>query len=234
MNFLQKIKVTLLIIGLNLVLTANAQSTFNIIGSINAFLEENLQQFMRQNPEFSRYELFDNQALNYCFCEQPIKISLINPDLKTANLRLKVNCPNNWQTVIKFRLNLYQQVLISKKHIKRGEILKIDDFRQIEKKYNAGNNQIITNIPAHQVAAKNIAKDTILRASMLKEQTLIYRGNQVKVIIKNDDLYLTVLAIALNNGAAGESIKLRNLTSNKIINAKVITAEYAQIDTFNP
>jgi len=62
---------------------------------------------------------------------------------------------------------------------------------------------------------------SILRASYLSEPVLIKRNQVVEIVAKGKNLLVRAKGVALENGRLNELIRVKNLSSNKVIQGKV-------------
>jgi flagella basal body P-ring formation protein FlgA len=68
----------------------------------------------------------------------------------------------------------------------------------------------------HQVAA-----GTPILLADLMQPTQITRGDQVRMLLQVSGLYVAGQGVALESGAAGERIRVRNISSQAVIEAEV-------------
>jgi flagella basal body P-ring formation protein FlgA len=84
------------------------------------------------------------------------------------------------------------------------------------------------------VYGKNIASSVranceIMQA-MLKSAQMVRKGSIVKIMAENGSLLVTTIGLSEDNGGQGDIIKVKNLTSNKIVYAKVIDQALVRVD----
>jgi len=206
---------------------------FSVIGTADAFLEQNLQTFLQKQAQFTNFEfkiLELNQDLS---CQITPQISLnINANFKSGNIWLNATCPNpNWQTKLKAQVVLYQQVLIAKDNLKKGQKLTKQDFINAEIKFKAQNQNALKEFAFDlpQIAAKNINAGDILRPNMLQTELAIKKGQEVKALVLTENAQIMLNAIALTDGKYGGQVTLRNLGSQKIVKGEVIAPGFAQV-----
>jgi flagella basal body P-ring formation protein FlgA len=78
-------------------------------------------------------------------------------------------------------------------------------------------------------ARMNIQSGRIITTSMLEPPTMVVRGEAVVVYIDLGNAFVTLHGTALDSGAVGDQIRVRNTDSNVIITATVTGASLAQI-----
>jgi flagella basal body P-ring formation protein FlgA len=72
-------------------------------------------------------------------------------------------------------------------------------------------------------------KGSILRIKDLRRKIVVARNTPVKLFLKLGNGEISTRAIALEKGAKGDFIKVKNLMSNKIVRAKVIKSGQVRI-----
>ncbi len=121
---------------------------------------------------------------------------------------------------VKYRKVSY--VVFSKTDIRKGEYITRD--KVYLKKYAGRTNHMFTDLKEviGQKARINIRKDTPLKEYMLVPDFLVLRGSNVKIIYNRGVIHIELLGKALENGKLNQIIKVRNISSGKVIPCKVI------------
>lgn len=58
--------------------------------------------------------------------------------------------------------------------------------------------------------------------SLLQKPWLVRKGEQILIQAINGNIKITMAAVALADGALNETIKVRNLTSKRVVDAQVV------------
>jgi flagella basal body P-ring formation protein FlgA len=69
-----------------------------------------------------------------------------------------------------------------------------------------------------------------LSAARLKDAPLVRKGKMVRVQFDNGSLRITTVGIPEEDGTAGNMVRIRNVTSNKVIYAKVLGDSLVGVD----
>lgn len=115
------------------------------------------------------------------------------------------------------------QVVVAKRRVERNEKLKSGDF---EVKFVPMTLVPKDFVSPDEVLGKEIklkvslAKGEILRKAHISKNFVIRKGEHVKIVLETPKFYIEFPAIALSNAREGETIKVRNLRSNKIVYGK--------------
>jgi flagellar basal body P-ring formation protein FlgA len=68
-----------------------------------------------------------------------------------------------------------------------------------------------------------VASGTEILATMLKEVPLVRRGKMVKMVFDNGPMQIVTVGMSEEDGIAGNIIRVKNITSNKVIYARVLS-----------
>ncbi len=71
---------------------------------------------------------------------------------------------------------------------------------------------------------------TILRFSHLEKPVIIKRNQEIYIVARGRNFIVRAKGIALQNGKKGEFIKVKNLSSKKILQAKVISEKEVEVN----
>ncbi len=82
---------------------------------------------------------------------------------------------------------------------------------------------------AGRLLKRPLAPGLVLTAAMLEDRPLVRRGDTVMLLARAGGLDVRVKAEALGSGAAGQRIKVRNLSSRQVIEATVVAESLVQV-----
>ncbi len=71
------------------------------------------------------------------------------------------------------------------------------------------------------VCKRNIAADSPISPVNIEQEKLVHKGEQVSITVKSQNLTVSMDGIALDEGVFGETIKVKNSSSKKVIERKV-------------
>ncbi len=132
---------------------------------------------------------------------------------------------------VKLYVDSFNEVLIASRAVARGEILREGDFERARLN--------VRSVPAKAAvneadilgfeAKRAISAGRIIQSEDLKLPNVIQAGKQVTLKYEKGRLVATVLVIALESGAAGDYIRVRNEDSKKVITAKVVSEGLVEV-----
>lgn len=159
-------------------------------------------------------------------CATPLEIFLPqgNRDSGRTIVGVKCHSPKKWTIYVQADVIKSIKVYVSSSPISRGEKidatsieLKLMDSSKLRFGYITDKADIIG-----MEASRRIAPDTVITPRMLNKPKLVKRGEKVQIIAEVDGIVIRVEGEALEDGAKGDMIRVRNTSSKKIIEATVI------------
>jgi flagella basal body P-ring formation protein FlgA len=128
------------------------------------------------------------------------------------------------QKTIKARLEVSMNAVVSAKSLSRN--IKIDrtDVKQVKRWFNRIPSNIISSLD-DVVGMKlrvSVKSNTRINRNMVKIIPLVMRGKPVKIILNNGLMSITTIGLSEQDGVRGDLIKVRNVSSKKVIYARVL------------
>ena len=147
-----------------------------------------------------------NESWNYTFrtrLTEPIEI-------------VKTDKPNN---ILKESIaKKTQAVFILKHHKKKGDkVEKSDLVLSQEKKILSANAFDDLDHVLGKRLRRSLRKGAILKANHLSPAWLVYKNQKIMIEHKIGEIYVKMIGLALSNGAKGDRILVKNISSNKTV-----------------
>jgi len=126
---------------------------------------------------------------------------------------------------IPITVKIHKNILLplAKRDIPKGKKIGYED---IYFKKMAAKNSSIKNIKAKDIVGKiakiDIKKDSIIKTYFLSPDFLVLKRKNVKIIYKNGPISIELMGLALENGSLGDIIRVKNISSNKVIRCEVV------------
>ena len=165
-------------------------------------------------------------------CDQDFQLQLTQ-ELKPGRNPVQVACPSRqaWQLNLMAELQVWRPVvvtrvpLLNKSTIQATQLsLQKRNIAQLHRGYFTQLNQVVGSI-----SKRSLKPGTTLTPSMVKQPVLIERGQTITLRSSNPVVTVEMAGEALRKGRAGELIKVRNISSGKIVHGRVISSELVQI-----
>lgn len=156
------------------------------------------------------------------------KLTIFNPYqtplLNSSTMAIKcTETENHWTLYVPIRITVLKTVLVSKNTLVRGKVVRDEDVYQAEldtqklkQGYFTNKNELVGLVCKHDITA-----DTPFTPYNIELAKLVHKGEEVTIVANNDNLIVSMAGIALNEGALGDVVKIKNLSSKKVIEAQV-------------
>jgi flagella basal body P-ring formation protein FlgA len=109
---------------------------------------------------------------------------------------------------------------VAKRRIEKGERVDEKDFEFKEVYSTLTPSDFISkeDIEQKELYLKvPVGKGEVLRKTHLREDIAIRKGDRVKIVLNSGIIYVEFPGLALSNAKEGETVKVRNMSSNKIV-----------------
>jgi len=218
------------LLGLSLILiTPLAIAERQSLASIQMQAEAFLSEYPYNSPYAADFELSSlDSRLNLKPCTSALNIRFTHVDKNMGNTSLTIRCeqPVKWQIHLPVRVNVYDDVLVSKTPLAKGQT--IDPSYLIYRKENISRlNQgfFRRTDPLDKLEVKrNLRAQTVLTPAMLKPRLLVKSGQKVTITLDFKGMQIKSSGRALHSASLGQVIKVRNTQTNKVVEG-VVSAE---------
>lgn len=125
---------------------------------------------------------------------------------------------------LRAKISIIEDVISARRTIRKKEIISEDDIEFIKKdiaKYPYRFFVEKSSILGKQ-ATSTISKGAVLADWMIRIPPIVERNDNVSIVVNVGDVIAEAQGIALEDGAIGEEIKVRNVSSKKEIKAVVV------------
>ncbi len=186
------------------------------------------QQAKVENPhsriEYSAASIDSRLTLRRC--SQDLSFTPQKGNARSGRKLIKVRCDDDkpWGVFIPVKFEHWQSVVTAVRAIQRNEVINAADIVIREQKLQGMNSDYLTRIndAIGTLATRPVAAGKPLSNSGLTQPKWIKRGDQVMIIANSHGVSAKMAGTAMGDGSKGQQIKVRNLSSNRIIRAKVI------------
>jgi flagellar basal body P-ring formation protein FlgA len=200
----------------------NAVAERQSLTSIQLQAESFLTNYPYQTPYPVQFKLSSlDPRLNLKACASELRIGFTRQDKISGNTSLNIRCtgPTHWNIHLPVRVDVYDDVLVSRIPLVRGQSLSSTDVKLKKtniSKLNRGYFRQINDLNNLQ-AKNNLAANKVLDPTNLVPRKLIKLGQKVTIVLNFNGLEVKSSGMALSAASEGQLIKVRNTGSNKII-----------------
>ncbi len=208
-----------------------------IIGVSEAFLEEITEQHLYDNNIIGRHTVkigrLDSR-LRLPACSIPLQVSLESPAQPIGRVTLRVRCDSNapWTIFVPGHVNLYREVAVVQRSMPRNSVIQAADVQLLERDVSSLRQGYILNLEnaIGQKLTRAVQPNQVLSANLLKAAAAINKGDAVVISANGASMFVRMPGIALEEGAIGQQIRVRNTRSNRIVHARVTGPGQAEVD----
>lgn len=148
-------------------------------------------------------------------------------------LRYEVSCPDShgWSLTVAVKASVMVPLVTSAQMLERGRVIGPADVVVSEQNVALIQDQVYTapQQVVGQTVKRRINAGQPLTASLLDRPVLIERGQMVTLIINSQGIQASTAGEALKQGRQGEMIRVRNSSSQRIVDGQVESAGVVRI-----
>jgi len=154
-------------------------------------------------------------------CNIPLE-AFVNPSTRHTNhITVGVSCKGDtqWKIYVSNKITYYKDVIAVRKTLNRGNAIHKSDLYKVRRQINNLNYGYYTEKKqvTGKIASRFIISNTALTPQMLSEPILVHRGQSVVLIAEISGIKVRMTGKALNSGSIGKLVKVRNLSSKRIV-----------------
>jgi len=131
------------------------------------------------------------------------------------------------------RLEVLRDMVVSTGYLAKGTNIGRDDVKVVKKWFDRISPRIITDID--DVLGKRLRttikqSDTMITRNMLMEPVMIKRGKLVRIVLEKGPIKITTVGLSEQNGAFGDIIKVKNISSKNVIYGRVMGSSLVRVE----
>lgn len=134
--------------------------------------------------------------------------------------------------VVRGRYFESQPVIVASHRIDVGSVIRPEDIAIVRIAPEDAPQRAATRVEdvVGMAARWTIPPRTVVTASQVEPHFLVRKGNRMMAVFRGPNVALSTEAVAAENGALGQMIALKNMTSNRVIQARVRDANTAIVE----
>ncbi|MGY0216814.1 flagellar basal body P-ring formation chaperone FlgA [Endozoicomonadaceae bacterium StTr2] len=162
--------------------------------------------------------------LNLTACDAPLTVEPLSSQSKGVQ-KLKVSCssPKKWKVHTQARIEIMARVLFSNTTLPSGSKVNADQVSYQEMDIAKLKRGYITRLEQlhNKTVRRTVRPNTLLTPSLLREAILIKRGDRITITSGSAGIIVQMAGVALEDGAAGKQIRVKNLSSGKVVHGRI-------------
>ncbi|MEM9531333.1 MAG: flagellar basal body P-ring formation chaperone FlgA [Pseudomonadota bacterium] len=204
-------------------------------------IEESARQFLEAGP--LRQEADDvtveiqapDPRLRLAACDLPLEAFSAPGARAYGRTSVGVRCAGSapWTVYLRARVRLWQEVLVSRDTLSRGELLTADDVirRRVDVSQTTGGFLHHPDQVTELELRRTVAPGVVLTRNMLKSPAVIQRGDEVVLLASVGNLSVRTAGTALSTGAIGDQVTVENRNSQRRVRGVVVQAGLIRVMT---
>jgi flagellar basal body P-ring formation protein FlgA len=152
---------------------------------------------------------------------------------QTSTLGIKcADTKRKWTLYVPIDIDILTLVVICKHHLPKGTTISSNDIRlserdikQLKRGYFQNKEEVIGLITKH-----NLQPGRTISPYNLSLPALVNRGEEIIITAINKSIQVSMKGIAINSGTLGEIIRVKILSSNRIIEAKIVKRRKVEVN----
>jgi len=212
----------------------SARASVQSIESISEAVREALSQQIAEDHDAYRFTIEHiDPRLRLAACQQPLEVFQQSGNLSGGRVTAGVRCPEPaWLIYVPVSVQFLRSVVVLTQSVQRGDFLTPDllmlqtrDVARLSKAYMTDLTQAIG-----KQAQRALAAGSVLNRHDLGEPLLIKRGQHVTIEAASPVFSIRMNGQALADGALGQRIRVKNSSSGRIIEARVVQPNVVYVD----
>jgi flagella basal body P-ring formation protein FlgA len=151
---------------------------------------------------------------------------------KSISVLIKVDGVPSRKVKMRGNIELYGNVVLVNRRLGRRDIISTGDLSVVRRNITMFSHELVTSPreAAGQIAKTALGPGTVLLKQYLEKQPLVKRGDLVTITARTGSVQVSTKGEARSEGAEGDFIQVKNLSSRQIITARVIDQGLVRVD----
>ncbi len=198
---------------------AELESRAEIARAAERHLAERLAGRFEEAPRIEAGRL--DPRLRLARCTVPLEAFLPpgGREIGSTTVGVRCNGDKRWTLYVPVKVTVFTQVVVAARSLPRGQLLSASDL-SLARRDLARLPQGYFRDPAEvagQQLKRNVTAGQALTPALLKAPRTIRRGERVTLVAGGNGVEVRMPGIALNNAARGETVRVRNVSSKRIV-----------------
>ncbi len=153
---------------------------------------------------------------------------------RTGRTTVGVRCTGNkpWSLYVPVTVSVMGEVVVATRDLLRGQMISASDIRLEERDLSRLHSGYLStlDLAVGKRVKRTVRQGAIVKPVQIAAPTLIKKGAEVTIKASSERINVTTKGKALSSGGIGERSRVRNLRSNKVVEATVVNSGTVQVD----
>ena len=159
-------------------------------------------------------------------CTEDLGLSLNGGFQTSLRIQVRVQCRGDipWSKYVPAEVQIFMPIFVASENIRRGTILEAHHFQLIETDLSRLRRTPVTD-PEQALGMQlkhSLTTGSPLSLEGLERPKVIHRGDLVQLVAESETLQIKQRGEALQDGAVGKLINVRNSSSDLVVQAVVV------------
>ena len=211
--------------------TTQFEDHATIIRSVKQFIRRHVQKMHQGEFTIRVGQLDPRHRLRRC--SKPLETSITGNNPGSTSMTVAVRCTGTspWLLYVPGKVSMFKQIFIARQTMSRGHRITAGDLQSIRRDigqlqfgYIDKKRDVIGKITKRVVFA-----NSVIRPQMLSLPLLVKRGQTVVLMAESNGIQVRMSGKALGSAPAGQTIRVRNLSSRRIVEGVVVRSGVVKI-----
>ena len=166
-------------------------------------------------------------------CPDPLTVSTPQAKPKKGRIFVTVSCAGQkpWRIFVPATIISYEDVVMMVSSLSRNQAVKRTDIELRKTNLSTLPRGYFTRLQdvIGKVARRDLYANTVLGPMYLKLPYLVKRGERITIISKSKGIVIKTAGIALENAEKGAVLKVKNISSGRVVEGKVIESGVVKV-----
>ncbi|EWH09942.1 flagellar biosynthesis [Catenovulum agarivorans DS-2] len=163
-----------------------------------------------------------------CDTEVTAQVPNFNPYSKNMTVRIRCEGENGWGMYIPVQVKIMTPVIVAETYIESGQTITQQDLKVAMIEKNRSRNGFIADIKSI-VGSKAKRQIRSGEAIISRNICFVCQGELVTIEAVSNNLSVKTTGIALSDGSYGDTVSVRNRSSNRVVQGRVSSVSEVQI-----
>jgi flagella basal body P-ring formation protein FlgA len=159
-------------------------------------------------------------------CAEPVDVDEVDARAP-SRMRFSATCPGagGWRREVVVRASVSAKVVVAAVDVAANKPLQADDVTLERRDVTATRDMLSDPAAVEGLSCRrSLRAGELVRKAFLVAPTLVKRGDAVRIVAHQGNIEVTVPGEALDTGAQGDTVRVRNTTTGAVIRARVTAA----------
>ncbi|MCO6055391.1 flagellar basal body P-ring formation chaperone FlgA [Pseudomonas sp. MOB-449] len=208
-----------------------------LIGTAEGFLEYSVEEYLRRGNIQGRSDIQVNRLdprLRLAECDRDLTAKLESPAQPLGRVTVRIRCDGSapWTVFVPAQVKLYREVVVVTRPMRRGAPIEPQDVALAERDVGSLSQGFLTDTGQilGQKTTRALTPDQVLAPLHLQQADVVSKGDQVVISARNTAINVRMPGEAMTNGARGAQIRVKNLSSGRVVKARVKGPGQVEVD----